>query len=369
MSQKTKQSKVAIVYLSYYSDPYLADMVKALAASTYPRDQMALVIVDNPHPVHGPSIKSIDETVMPLSGKTLPDVVVLPQEKNLGYCEGNNVGINWALEHGFDYIFLHNQDGYFAPECIGQLVEALEADQTIGCASALIMLHGQENKVNTAGNSFNYLGFGYVENFGKDLKSLKLNPIYPVGYVTGAGLMLRSELVKKYGPLDNDLFLYHEDVEYSLRLKILGYKTVVVSKAVFYHKYEFNRSPSKFYFMERNRYAVLLMYYRWPTLLLLLPILIMMELGLLLFFIQHGWFKEKVKMYAYWFNAEHLSLWLKKRKYIQGIRKLSDRQLLHLTSSRVYFGEKKDINSPLLLYVANPLMIIYRAIVQVLIFW
>ena len=357
-----------MVYLSYHSDPYLDDMVKALQSCAYPKEQLALVIVDNPHPEYGSSVQKIAELVMPLSGKSLPEVTLLPQEKNLGFTGGNNVGIKWALERGFDYIFLHNHDGYLGSYCILKLVEAMEADKTIGCAQALIMLDGTD-KVNTAGNSFNYLGFAFIDHFGKKLSELNLKPVEKVGYASGAGLMMRSDLVKKYGSLDEDLFAYHEDVEYSLRLKFAGFSAVMVRDAIFHHKYVFSRSKTKFYFMERNRYAVLLMYYKFSTLILLFLALLFMELGLFIFFVLNGWGREKLKIYAYWLDAGNWKLWLRKRKKIQQLRTLTDRDLIRKAAAKVIFGAKEDMNHPLLIYVANPLMIVYKAIVQALIFW
>ncbi|MEK7624970.1 MAG: glycosyltransferase family 2 protein [Patescibacteria group bacterium] len=366
--EEKKLPKVAVVYLSYHSEPYLEDMVRALQKTSYPRDRLSLVVVDNPHPTEGSSLNKINEVVLPLSGKSLPEVIVLPQEKNLGYTGGNNVGINWALDHGFDYIFLHNQDGYFASDCLAKLVKAMESDKSIGCAQALIMLAGTD-RVNTAGNSFNYLGFAFIDHFGKKLSELNLKPVEEVGYASGAGLMMRSDLVKKFGSLDADLFAYHEDVEYSLRLKLAGFKVAMIRDAIFHHKYEFNRSSSKFYFMERNRYAVLLMYYRTVTLILLLPILLFMEIGLLVFFLLKGWGNEKFKIYAYWLDLKNWRMWLSKRKKIQQLRTIGDRELVRMSAGKIIFGVKPDMNNPLLVYVANPLMVVYRAIVRVIIFW
>jgi hypothetical protein len=361
--------KVAIVYLSYHSDEYLADMIEALRKNNYPLDRIELIIVDNPHPVHGSSAAKITEQILPLSGINFPHITFLPQKENLGFSGGNNVGIAWALEHGFDYIYLHNQDGFMAPDNITKLVEVLEKDKTIGCVQSLIMLHPETDKINSAGNSFSFLGFGYIDHFGQNIATYSLPPVKQIGYASGAGLMMRADLMKKFGMLDEDLFAYHEDVEYSLRLKLAGYSIMLVSGAVFFHKYVFNRSSSKFYLMERNRYAVLLMYYKCGTLVLLLPLLLVMELGLLLLFMWKGWYKEKLKIYNYWLQPRHWRLWLDKRKRIQSYRVISDRQILKMSTAVVSFGDKKDMNNPLLVYFANPLMVIYKLIVQTIVFW
>ena len=179
---------------------------------------------------------------------------------------------------------------------------------------------------------------------------------------------MRMPLLKKYGPLTSEFFLYHEDLEYSLRMKAIGYKTVMVSDAVFYHKYQFSRSKDKFYFMERNRYALMLMYFKWPTLILLLPMALIMEFGLIFFSIMNGWFKTRMEVYKYWLQPHNWKIWLLKRNYIQGIRMVSDKVLLKSAVSKVIF-EEKSIDNPLLKYVANPLMTVYFALAKIIIFW
>lgn len=358
--------RVAIIYLSYHSEDYLQDAVESIKNIDYPKDRLAVVFVDNPHPSFGLSVGRI-EKIVEENSNSLPSTIILPQKDNLGYCGGNNVGINWALKTGFDYIFLHNQDGNLAQDCIKKMVEAMEADRSIGCAQALVML-GNTTKINTAGNSFNYLGFGFISDFGLDEKDLKINSVTEVGYASGAALMMRADLIKEYGKFDEDLFAYHEDVEYSLRLRYAGYRPVVIPDAKFFHKYEFNRSSSKFYFMERNRFAVLLMYYKWATLILLLPMLLVMELGIIWFFYSKGWFDKKIEAYRYWFDKKNIKIWLDKRSNIQKNRTINDRKLLNLSVSGINFGDKEYVKS-YLLFLANPVMYIYKALIKLIIFW
>lgn len=360
--------KVAIVYLSFYSEPYLDDVASALAKITYPKDRVELVIVDNPHPAHGSSVRFIEETILPLSGRELPHVTVLPQEKNLGFSGGNNVGISWALRNGFDYIYLHNNDGFAAATFLEPLVAAMENDPSIGAAQSLIMLYPDTDLINTSGNSFHYLGIGYCNNFRARHKAVALAPIANTSYASGAAVLLRAGFLREYGLWDEDFFLYHEDIEYSLRLKSAGKRIVTVAASVFYHKYTFGRNAEKFYYIERNRFGVLLMFYKWPTLILLLPIGLLWEGGLLLFALKSGWLLAKLRAYGYWFSFRHWRRWLRKRAQIQKRRSVSDRQLLRDAVSRVTFNEA-SIDNPLLRYVGNPLLAAYWAIAKRLIFW
>ena len=121
--------------------------------------------------------------------------------------------------------------------------------------------------------------------------------------------------------------------------------------------------------MERNRYGVLLMFFKLPTLLLLLPMLLVLEVGLWLFAWRGGWLDKKVNVYKYWLNKENRKLWLKKRKNIQSIRKVSDRYLLSYSVPGIYFQEKA-MESPILKYIGNPVMTVYYwIVVKGLIWW
>ena len=360
--------KLAIVYLSYHSDQYLDRLVFSLQNTSYLQDQLELIIVDNLHPEFGSSEKVLYEKLEILSGKNFPQVTILPQEKNLGFSGGMNVGVKKAMELDCKYVYLHNQDGFTDSKAFEKIVQVMESDQTIGAAQSLMMLYPETELINTSGNNFHYLGFGYINHFKKKLSDLKLNNVRDIGYASGAAVILRTDLLQKYGLWDEDYFFYHEDLEYSLRLKSVGYRIVAVKDSVFYHQYEFSRNKNKYYFMERNRWGLLLTYYKIPTLLLLWPISSVIEFGMLCFAIFQGWGIEKIRTYLYWLNPKNWQVWLKKRKYIQSLRTVKDRVLLRQAVSEIHFSEA-GLDSPLLIYIVNPLMKLCGKILQVIIKW
>ncbi len=363
------KSKIAIIYLSFHCEPYIDDVISGLKRLTYPRGLVEFIVVDNPHPEHGSSVRYLEENVMPLSGTLIPHTTILAQKENLGFAGGNNEGIKWALENGFDYVFFLNNDAFVAANCLEPLVEAMENDKTIGVAQSLLLLHPETDLVNSTGNSFQYLGFGFCSDYRKKYKELNLPAVSDIGYASGAAVLMRADLLKEFGLWDEDFFLYHEDLEYSFRLRVAGYRSVLVKDSIVYHKYQFSRSITKFYWMERNRYGVMLMFFRIPTLIILLPIAFALEVGLWIFSIKGGWVKERVKVYKYWMKLSSWKLWLKKRKNIQKIRKIRDRDLFNLSLSGIYFQEKK-FESPLLKYFGNPLMkVYYWVVVKGLIHW
>lgn len=407
--------KIGIVYLSYHCEPYLERALKALREIDYPKDKIEFIIVDNPHPEFGWSAKFIESvvaandetpsTVLPLlggealpndivgqasslqfpppkrgrteervmSGTNLPRVTVLPQTTNLGFAGGNNVGVRKALELGCKYVYLHNQDGFMEKNCLKELVETIESDPSIGAAQSLVLLYPETNLINTAGNQLHFLGFGYSGRLRQPVSSLSLvrrgrGEVMEIPYASGASLLLRADLSQKHGLLDEAFFAYHEDLEYSLRLKSRGYKTVVVPEAKFFHEYSFSHNKDKYYLMERNRFATILMYYKWPTIVLLLPIAIPVEIGICFIALLQGWLLEKLRAYSCWFYPAYWTFWLRKRKKIQTERIISDRQLLAPATGVIHFDDKA-IDNPVLKYIANPVMRGYWWVVKKLIVW
>ena len=364
----TQFPKVAIVYLSFHCEPYIDDVVSALKKMTYPKDKVEFVIVDNPHPTHGLSVRYLEENVMPLSGNELSHITLLPQKENLGFAGGNNVGIQWALDNGFDYVYFHNNDGFVAANFLEPLIDVMEKNKTVGEVQSLLMLYPETDLLNSSGNSFHYLGLGFCNNLRVKKDSVKLEKVYETSYSSGAAVLMRSDLLRQYGLWDHDFFMYHEDIEYSFRLKIAGYKIMVASDSLFYHKYSFGRNQVKFYYIERNRLGVMLMFFKLPTLLLFLPMGLILEAGLLLFAVKQGWVKEKLKAYVYWLKLSSWKLWLKKRAYVQNIRKISDKEMVKTFVGKVIFNEA-SIQNPVLDKIANPLMDLYWKIVKAIIFW
>lgn len=365
----TEAKKIAIIYLSYHSDSYLDDVVSALKNLTYPREKVEFVIVDNMHPEYGLSTDAIEEKIIPFSGKEIPRVIYLPQKENLGFAGGNNVGIKWAIQNNFDYIYLHNDDGFMASNALEPLVKTMEESKDIAVAQSLLLLHPDIEYLNNAGNSFHYLGFGFCDQYRKRLDGLNLPSIKEVSYASGAACMIRTSLLKEHGMLDEDFFMYHEDLELSFRFRILGYKIMLVRDSVFYHKYKFSRSIEKFFYMERNRYGIMIMFFKLPTLILFLPMAIILEVGLWLFAWRGGWPDKKLKVYKYWLDSKNWKLWLGKRKRIQKLRKVKDRYLLSYSSTGIYFQEK-SMENPLLKYIGNPIMwLYYKAIIDRLVWW
>lgn len=361
-------SKVVISYLVWSDEPkkYLATALAGVAKQTYARENLCLLIIYNSHK---PNEESCLEFIRQETAKMedhLPKTVILSQEKNLGFSGGNNVAMRWAVENGFDYIFLHNADGFLHEQAVKKMVEAYGQDQNIGQLQPMILLHPENDLINSSGNALHYLLIGYTEDFRQKQNVVSTDKLKEVGYVSGGATLLRCDLLKKYGNWSDAFFMYHEDTEYSLRLRLLGYKLVMAPRAIFFHQYQFAKTTKTYFWIERNRHALQLIIYKWPTLLLLLPIEMAYNLGLLILAAKNGWLAEVGRVYAYWLRPSSWRLWLAERKRLQILRTIGDRQLLAHMTPRL---DSARVGLAILAAPINAIFTFYFFLLKIVIKW
>lgn len=348
--------KVAIVYLSYNGKRYLDEVISALGALDYPKDRLELVFVDNA------SSDGSQEYLRSVDGITF-----FANADNLGFAEGNNIGINHAMLHGADYVFLHNNDLKLAPDAISRAVELAESDPTIGSVQSLMLLWKRPDIINSTGGMVHFLGFGFVRDNGRLLTEVIGGVPTPrrdgeeIAYASGAAVLYRSSVLKQVGLLDPFLFLYHEDLELGWRIRLAGYRNVLSLHSRAYHDYEFKRSIQKFFWMERNRWLVHFSHLKWPTLFLLLPFLFLLELPLLAFALKGGWFKQKLLVYRALLSPRAWRYVAGKRAESRRIRRVSDRDIVSLFTPKIDHQETQNL---VVKYIGNPVLDLLWAVLR-----
>ena len=123
----TARPFVRVVVLNFDGGPMTLDCLDALAHTDWPADRLEIVLVDNG------SVAGVIDDVR----RSHPQVRVLEPLANLGFAAGCNLGIRAAGE--WDHVALVNNDAIVAPGWLGPLVDALEADQSLGAAAAKIL--------------------------------------------------------------------------------------------------------------------------------------------------------------------------------------------------------------------------------------
>ncbi|KKT27804.1 MAG: Glycosyl transferase family 2 [Parcubacteria group bacterium GW2011_GWF1_43_9] len=271
---------------------------------------------------------------------TFPEVTLLRQELNRGFAGGNNAGLRAALNDGAEAVMLLNQDAVLSEGCLPALEKYLaEHPQVAGVQPAIMLPDG---RVNSLGNSFHFLGFGESGGSGLSLAEaqaklpwLKHNTEPP--YLSGAAVLLRAEALKQAGLFYEELFMYHEDLELSLRLRVAGWQLAVAPQVKVIHFYEPARSRKQYYYMERNRLIVWYEVFSWRTVCLLLPIYLVAEPILLLMSVAQGWLGEKLHSYGYFFRAGSWLHIMVARRRIKRLRCVSDKHLMALAAARISY--------------------------------
>jgi len=349
-----RKPKISVVIVTWNGRKYVSDCFNNLKKQTLLPEE--IVCVDN---------ASEDGTVEYVEGK-FPKYNLIKNKKNLGFARANNQGLEMALQGSPDYVFLLNQDTVCRRDCLEKLAEQAEKEkENVFAWQPLILCWPQKDLIQTAGDKIHYLGFGFCGDYKEQadkgtIEKLKTNPTY----VSGAGMFIKAEALKKVGFLDNDLFLYHEDLDLCLRARFMGYEMKLVPSAMMYHKYTEGTPRHRWYWSERNRLLTLLKFYKWPTLILILPAWLFMEAGIWGFSLMTGWFPLKIKSYF-------TCLWqipgtLVKRGKLQKIRKIKDRQLAELLEAEFSFA---GFENEIIKKIVNPVLGTYWRIVRRIIFW
>ncbi len=217
------EPSVGIIILTWNDVTYAIDCLKSIEKLEYNNHQV--VIVDN---------ASSDGTSDILSQRFAQHKVIR-NSQNLGFSEGNNVGIKWAQQQGFDYVLLLNPDTTVYPKLLSTLVEVAESDSQIGIVGPRIVYHADISRVWSAG--------GYIdEKTGRPFQheSVKANDlrVKEVDWVSGCAMLIKSSAIDQIGLLASEFFLGTEDVDWCIRAKNNAYEVVYIDETLVMHKKE-----------------------------------------------------------------------------------------------------------------------------------
>jgi GT2 family glycosyltransferase len=353
-------TRVLVLILTYNGERYVDDCLSSLRPALCHKDAVEVLLVDN---------ASTDNSVELARGR-FPEVRVVENSANLGFAGGNNVGLRWALERDFDYIYLLNQDTEVHPRFLDEALRVAESDATIAAVQSKILLHHDKATINTIGNEIHFLGFGFAGACGLPDETPGPGQLQreerEITYASGAAVLLRASALYETGVFNEELFVYHEDLDLGWRLRLLGYRIVLAPKSIVYHKYEFSRGKGKFYYMERNRYLVMLQNCRVRTLLLLALPASLLQIGMLLYALANGYLREEMRILAYFCRTGTWPRILDTRRCVQRARRVGDRVVFDRFLGTI---ESEYLKTPIIRYIANPFFTAYWRLAKPLIHW
>jgi GT2 family glycosyltransferase len=267
------------------------------------RDGDELIVVDNG------STDGTPEAVR----ESAPRATLVEAGENLGFAAGSNRGA--AMSSGELLLFL-NPDAVVAAGFRDAIEAPLAAGRGWAAWQGLVTADGGRT-INSRGGEVHFTGIAWAGGAGEAIaqstpptgerarmaSGREASPKRPSGtaaagfepgFVSGACLAIPSREFDELGGFAEDFFLYQEDVDLSLRLRLAGGRLGLEAGARVDHEYEFEKGPGKWRRLERNRWATLIRTYPAGLLGLLLPALLVTELALVPVSVAGGWFTQKL---------------------------------------------------------------------------
>jgi GT2 family glycosyltransferase len=227
--------KLAIILVNWNSYELTNDTLQSLYKTSY--KDYDIICVDN---------ASTDDSLNQLKTNHA-DIILLTCDQNTGFTGGNNKGMQYALDHGYAYTLLLNNDVAVESDFLEPLVQALDANENLGAVQPLIYFHHDRTLIWNAGSRYNkWLGVTKTIGYNKkdaqhtyrnqnQVDTKATQPIQNIDWITGCAFMVRTEVLKKVGLLYEPFFIYYEDVDLSFRIKNAGYDLGYAPASVIYH--------------------------------------------------------------------------------------------------------------------------------------
>ena len=245
-----EQPLISVIVLNYNAGELLLNCIDSIKKSVY--KNLEIIVVDN---------ISADKS-QEICKEKYPDIKLIQNKKNFGYCEGNNIGIREAKG---DFVVILNPDTIVESNWLNELITA-HKEFGDGLYQPKILSLNEDNIIQSTGNMIHVFGFGFARDKGKK-NITKEEHIEKIGYASGTCLFTSKTVFDKVGLLDDFLFLYHDDLDLGWRAAQLGINSYYVPKSKIFHveSYSLKWSAKKFYWLERNRKYCLLTHYSKST--------------------------------------------------------------------------------------------------------
>tara|TARA_B110000438_G_scaffold303160_1_gene363434 strand:- start:174 stop:1238 length:1065 start_codon:yes stop_codon:yes gene_type:complete len=272
---------VSIIVLNYNAGKLLTDCIESIFNSNY--NNLEIIVVDNVSKDN--SHKECKERFQKIK--------LIENKENLGYCEGNNIGIRAAVG---EFLVIINPDVIVTSNWLNELLIAYQKHGE-GLYQPKILATTNHEIIISAGNMIQLFGFGFSRGKGeKDEGQYEKDEV--VGYASGTCLFSSANIFKKIGNFDPFLFAYHDDLDLCWRGMIKGIKSFYIHKSIVYHPlegYSFKWNSFKYFLMERNRIYCLRKNFDKKTIFKMIPSLILVDIAITLFYLKKGFVFAKIK--------------------------------------------------------------------------
>jgi GT2 family glycosyltransferase len=265
-------------------------------------------------------------------GGLAPQARLIPLDHNSGFAAGANRGAAVATS---ELLVLLNPDAIVQPGW----AEAIRRPWGGRWSAWMgLVLLGDGAHINTSGGLLHFTGFGWAGQIDEPAEAAPAAPA-EVGFVSGACLAIPRITWERAEGFPEHFFMYCEDVDLSLKLRLAGGTLAVVPDAQVVHDYEFVKGGRKWRLLERNRWATMIRTYPSPLLVAVMPALLAAELAVWLMALRGGW--GRMKALATLDLVRALPRLLDERRRIQARRRVSASEFADALTPQLsspYFG-------------------------------
>jgi GT2 family glycosyltransferase len=183
-------------------------------------------------------------------------VHLLHSPVNLGLCRGTNLGMDYAIRCGCDYLVMLNNDTVCTPGFLEPLVQTASGAERAGLVGGLIARWEQQDSVWWAGGVFDSFLETQRIGDGRPVADYLDGPVRETEWISGCMTLMASAVFQRLGGLDESFFIWSEEWDQSLRARAAGYRLYINPASLIYHKV--GRSlgvmkPLSYYYGTRNR--------------------------------------------------------------------------------------------------------------------
>ena len=212
-------NEISVVIPNWNGERFLPLSLGSLKKSRF--KDLETIVVNN-----GSTDKSVEYI-----RKNHPDVRLINLDKNYGFAFACNRGIEASKGK---YVFLLNNDMEVDKDCLDELFKTMEEHPQCSAAAVKMMFYDKRDKIYNTGDMLGITGTGGQRGFGEMDKGQYEEQEYVQGVTAGAGFY-RKSVFDEIGLLDEDYFIFSEDVDWNFRAVLFGYKTIYVPTALCYH--------------------------------------------------------------------------------------------------------------------------------------
>ena len=328
---------VSIIILNYNAGNLLLNCVDSVFKSTY--SNFEVLVVDN---------ISTDNSHV-ICKEKFEKIRLIENKENLGYCEGNNVGIRNA---NGEFIVILNPDTTVEPNWLDHLMSAYN-EFGEGLYQPKFFSLNEKLVLQSTGNMLHIFGFGFARDKGK-IDDKKMESIEKINYASGTCLFTSKIVLDKIGLLDPFLFLYHDDLDLGWRAAHIGINSFYVPKSIIYHaeSYSIKWSSKKFYWLERNRKYCLLTHYSKETYAKMRLSLFLVDLCVWLFYLSKGFLGAKIKAELDIFrNRKAIKI---RHNQLEKIKIVPDKELIKKFPDEIFVP--KNVSEPIFNQLFNNIL-------------